>query len=340
VLKVIFIFIAVAFSSGISFAQTAPVFCAGSDIDMTPSSENCITTCKAVAGRAASYLSNNTSGYCVGQSSYSKFTIFGIALGRASSGTESLCKIWEGILPVVNSSNVAGGEVTGGPIDLSKCPPGSYDTVHIITSRFTEFSGNTVFPNASGTGGSPTMARTTATFSNSSSSYSPTSGWLEDSINHSNNAKPYVRPSNTWNTVYKKLAAAPSSANLSASTDVRMFYDELKGAKLNDGGSTTGWLCESVANCSRQDPNDENQIEMRLTSAVGVIAGLPLAITSKNNCTVDFAPNYYSFSRGSTNEMGVKFLWHNDGGTLKYLGAYPAETGLYINIGTPTCSNR
>ncbi len=42
----------------------------------------------------------------------------------------------------------------------------------------------------------------------------------------------------------------------------------------------------------------------------------------------------------TTNEMGVKFLWHNDGGTLKYLGAYPAETGLYINIGTPTCSNR
>ena len=43
-------------------------------------------------------------------------------------------------LPLINSSIASGGEVTGGPIDLSKCNPGNYDTVHIITSRYTEFS--------------------------------------------------------------------------------------------------------------------------------------------------------------------------------------------------------
>ena len=321
-------------------AQTAPSFCSGANIDMTPANDSCITTCKAVAARSASYLSNNTRGFCIGQATYSKFTIFKLALGRDSAGTEALCDIWNGELPIINSANAPGAKVTGGPIDLSRCAAGTYDTVHVTMSRFTEFAGNTVFPNASGTGASPAMVRTTAPFSNSTTGYATINDWLEDSTSHSTNSKPYVRPSNSWNTAFKKLAATPSATDLTSSSDVKMYYDELKGAKINDAAVVANWLCEAVSLCTRQDPNDQNQIEMRLTSAVDVLAGLPVVITKDNACTLDFQPSYYAFNRGSSQEMGIKFLWHNDAGTLKYLGAYPGESGLMVTIGKPTCGNR
>ena len=89
-------------------------FCSGSDIDMTPASENCLTTCTAVAGRSASYLPSNTAGYCVGQASYSKFIIYRLMLGQNSSGSEAKCTIWSGTLPVTLSSKSAGDKATGG----------------------------------------------------------------------------------------------------------------------------------------------------------------------------------------------------------------------------------
>ncbi|HBP58330.1 MAG TPA: hypothetical protein DD668_02015 [Alphaproteobacteria bacterium] len=322
-----------------AFSQTAPAFCTGSDIDMTPASETCLTTCKAVASRSASYLSSGDSGFCIGQATKSIFNIYELKLGRSSSGTDALCTIWSGAMQVSMKDNAPGAEATGGVIDLTKCANGTYDTLHIIVSRFTEFAGNTVFPNATGTGSSPAMVRTTTAFGNSTDAdeYDTLSDWLETSTSHSDDMKEYVRPTASWNTVYKKLASAPSATDLSSASDFPMFYDELKGARINDTGAVSGWYCESAALCYRKDPNDERQIEMRLTSTVDALVGMPLAITEDNGCTVDVTPDFYAGNRGGTEELGVKFLWRNDSGTLKYLGAYPGENGLYITVGTPRC---
>lgn len=322
-----------------AFSQTAPTFCTGSDIDMTPASETCLTTCKAVASRSASYLSSGNSGFCIGQATKSIFNLYELRLGQSSAGTEALCTIWSGEMQVSMKDNAPGAESTGGVIDLTKCAVGSYDTLHIIMGRFTEFAGNTVFPNATGTGSSPAMVRTTTAFGNSTdpSEYDTLSDWLETSTSHSDDAKEYVRPTASWNTVYKKLASTPSSTDLSSSSDLPMFYDELKGARVNDTGVVSGWYCESATLCYRANPLDTTELEMRLTSAVDVLVGMPISVTEDNGCTVDVTPSFYSAKRGGTDELGVKFLWRNDSGTLKYLGAYPGENGLYITVGSPKC---
>ena len=161
-MKIIFsaIIFLLAYASA-AVSQTAPTFCTGSDIDMQPSSESCLTTCKAVASRSASYLSSGNSGFCIGQATKSIFTLYELRLGQSSSGTDALCTIWTGTMQVSMKDNAPGAKATGGVIDLTKCANGSYDTLHIIMSRFTEFAGNTVFPDATGTGSSPAMVRTT-----------------------------------------------------------------------------------------------------------------------------------------------------------------------------------
>ena len=339
-MKIIFsaIIFLLAYASA-AVSQTAPTFCTGSDIDMQPTSETCLTTCKAVASRSASYLSSGDSGFCIGQATKSIFTLYELRLGQSSSGTDALCTIWTGPMQVSMKDNAPGAKATGGVIDLTKCANGSYDTLHIIMSRFTEFAGNTVFPDATGTGSSPAMVRTTTAFGNSTdaSEYDTLSDWLETSTSHSDDTKEYVRPTASWNTVYKKLASAPSATNLSGSSDFPMFYDELKGARINDTGVVSGWYCESAALCYRKNPVDEREIEMRLTSAVDVLVGMPITITEDNGCTVDVTPDFYAGNRSGTEELGVKFLWRNDSGTLKYLGAYPGENGLYITVGSPRC---
>ena len=92
-------------------SQTAPTFCTGSDIDMQPSSESCLTTCKAVASRAASYLSSGNSGFCIGQATKSIFTLYELRLGQSSSGTDALCTIWKDV-QVSMKDNAPGAKAT------------------------------------------------------------------------------------------------------------------------------------------------------------------------------------------------------------------------------------
>jgi hypothetical protein len=183
------------------------------------------------------------------------------------------------------------------------------------------------------------MVRTTTAFGNSTDpdEYDTLSDWLETSTSHSDDTKEYVRPTSGWNTAYKKLATTPSSSNLSSASDLPMFYDELKGARINDNGAVSGWYCEDATLCTRKNPVDEREIEMRLTSAVDVLSGMPITIDDNNGCTVDVTVDFYAANRSGTEELGVKFLWRNDSGTLKYLGAYPGENGLYIIVGSPRC---
>ena len=240
-----------------------------------------------------------------------------------------------------------GDKATGGPIDLSSCANGTYDTLHIVTGRVTEFAGNTVFPNASGTGSSPSMVRTTSTThtgdtgSETGTTLTTITNWLETSTSHSTTSLNYVRPTASWNTAYKKLGTATSSTNLSSSNDEVMYYDELKGAVLNNDTShtRTGWLCEDAAAtlCYRAYPADETEMETRIVNTVDAVVGLPITLTDDNKCNLNITPSYYASSRSGSEELGVKFLWYNDAGTLKYVGAYPGESGLYVDVGAPIC---
>ena len=57
----------------------------------------------------------------------------------------------------------------------------------------------------------------------------------------------------------------------------------------------------------------------------------------ENICSVTLDLSYYALKPGTNEEAGFKFLWANDGGTLKYVGARGTEDGLIITLGKPTC---
>lgn len=337
-MKMIFyIFLFIIFTSNV-MSQTAPSFCSDAQLDMTPTSENCLTTCSSVANYPSSQLSSGSSGFCIGQTSYSKFYIYKLKLGKTSSGTNSLCTILDDIIPITQPAIDGTSTAKNITFNLQNCDDGTYDVLHIIMSRYTAFSGNTVFPNPDGTGSNPKKVRTTSTFSNSTPELITSSDWLESSTTYSNNNLEYVRPSASWNTIFKKLANTPSSVDLANNSDFIMYYDELKGTSINDSGIYSDWFCESSSLCYRQDPLDVNQMEMRITSSLSdVVSGLPLELKKNNKCNLDFDVDFYATDRTNNEEMGIKFLWYNNAGTLQYLGAYPAENGMYITIGKPTC---
>ncbi len=52
---------------------------------------------------------------------------------------------------------------------------------------------------------------------------------------------------------------------------------------------------------------------------------MPLIVNDENSCSVPLDLSYYAVKPGTYEEAGLKFLWANDGGTLKYIGARGAE---------------
>ena len=317
----------------IANAQSTPSFCSGGQVSMNPDGESCITTCKAVASRPSSQLGANQSGFCIGQASKNMITVFEVALGRESSGNEPICKIWDGPVVVDRGGKMVGqSNQAGNKNSLSSCPSGIYDVVFVTVSRYEEFSGSTVFPDGSGK-----VVKTTGIFSNDNASVDGgINAWLETSTNHSDNSKGYVRPSSSWNNVYNKLAAAPSSVDLATGSEVTMKHDWWKQILIS--GSTdirSGWVCEdgSPSLCDRIVGG--NKIQMRFTSKNTAVSGLPILKNNERSLNkLDFS--YYSSIRSSDNQqMGLKVLWRNDAGTLKYVGAYPGESGFMVTLGVP-----
>ena len=187
------------------------------------------------------------------------------------------------------------------------------------------------------------MVRTTSAFAVADTSLAPLTSWLETSTSHSDDTKTYVRPSVSWNTAYKKLAAAPSSADLSSSANRPCCMMILRQSL----STTQAWYPAGIVEtgsshpneyCAREVSADTSKMEWRFETPLDGLNGMPFTLDDSNKCTLSLDLSYYTTNVGSTEEVGVKFLWHNDSGTLKYLGAYPGEDGLTIAIGPPTCS--
>jgi len=320
-------------------AQNMPSFCGAADLNMTPSNEICLTSCKAVAAPSGSArrLGTNQSGFCIGQASKNIITVYEVALGRESSGNEPLCKIWEGSMVVDRGGKMAGQSNSGGGRNsLTSCPAGTYDVAFVTVSRYEEFAGSTVFPDGSGK-----VVRTTSAFANDNASADDVNSWLETSVNHSDNSKGYVRPSTSWNNVYNKLAASPSAADLTATGEATMRHDWWKQILISgDDSVRPGWVCEDgqLSMCNRLVAG--NKIQMRVKSDSDAVVGLPISKTNELELS-KLDVSYYSSNRPSENEQyGLKVLWRNDAGTLKYVGVYPGESGLMLTFGQPVGNER
>jgi len=315
------------------------VFCSGADIDMTPANSDCNTTCSAVANRPASQLSPGEFGTCVGQITSSLSYLYEISLGFDAS--EPVCTIWRGNLPLAKGSASVGDEISAGKIDLSGCKSGTYSALFATVSRYSLFAGSTVFPDSSGVGANPKMVKTTSLFADKDTSAAkPLATWLETG-GLSDSSKKYVRPTAGWNNAFIKLSSSGSSADLSNAEAAVMYEDGLKSAAINDTGLVPGWYCETGNSvdeyCVRAVSGDDEKIQWRFLSTLEGLNGMPLILNDENSCSVPLDLSYYALKPGTYEEAGIKFLWANDGGTLKYIGARGAEDGLIITFGKPTC---
>jgi hypothetical protein len=315
------------------------VFCSGADIDMTPANNDCNTTCSAVANRPASQLNPGEFGTCVGQVSGSLSYLYEISLGFDAS--EPACTIWRGSIPLATGSASVGDQTSAGKIDLSGCENGTYSALFATVSRYSLFTGYSVFPDPSGVGSNPKMVKTTSLFAGKdTSAVEPIATWLETGA-LVDASKKYFRPTAGWNTSFIKLSSSGSAADLSNNQAALMYEDGLKSAAINDTGLVSGWFCENGNSvdeyCVRAVSGDNGKIQWRFLSTLGGLNGMPLTLNNNNKCSVPLDLSYYALKPGTYEAAGIEFLWANDAGTLKYVGARAAEDGLIITFGKPTC---
>lgn len=301
--------------------------CVGNQLSMNGDNElTCVSTCTAIANYPAKQLSSNSSGFCVGDATQSKFTLYEVKLG-VSGQAEATCNLWSGNFLVDKAQYATGQEIDAGGT-FNYCSPGTYDVVYVTTSRNETFAGSATFPDGSGK-----IAKTTTIFASDSDSYANLATWLEDSTSHSDDTLPYVRPSNTWNTAYKKLSSSPSATDLASSSAAEMTFDWAKMQVINKSiDPLSGWYCESGSTDVCERINSAGYLEGRYLSTVDGISfpsgGLVVTDTIQPNWNLSY------FGLNTSTERGLRFLWHHDGTSLKYLGANPGESGLEITIST------
>jgi hypothetical protein len=317
-----------ALSVTLQFAKASSLpDCSADKLSMNGQYEDeCISTCTAIANVPAAQLAIGSDGFCVGDASESVFTLYEVKLGQ-SAQENATCNLWTGSFIVDKARYSAGQVVQPGGV-FSYCAPGLYDVVFVTVSRVEAFAGSATFPDGSGR-----VARTTARFSGDAGTYTDLSTWLETSSNHSDNSLPYVRPAAGWNNVFKKLAESPSDQDLSGTSPVTMYFDWAKNLVLDPVSTLLpGWYCENNAMEFCERILDDGRIEMRATmNNDGVFfpaGGLRVTDRLQPNWNISY------FGLNSAAERGLRFIWRNDGGTLKYLGANPGESGIEVTIST------
>jgi len=326
--KFLVTFIFILFGPAVYADLTPPSFCDIGSESMTGGS--CFSTCSAVSANSSAHLGAGSSGVCIAQASYRKFTVYSLAIGSESSGNESLCEIWSGALEIQTAGQSIASQIGGGAIDLTSCPAGTYDVLFLTSSRFWEFELETVYPDGSGK-----ELKSTSTFAapNTSADYAATSTFVEVSASHSDDTKGYVRPSAGFSNIYMKLGNAPISTDLASNNASRMYYDWAKAFAFY--GSTSfrsGWYCDGSDNvCDRVNPSNSDHTDLRLTADAGIIDGLPFTLTGDEE-TLDFEISYHSANRGNNEELGTEVAFVNDGGTIKAIGVKPGESGAYGTI--------
>ena len=321
------------FSIAVFFGFTGQVLavlpdCVGSQLSMTgDNEEQCISTCSAIAEFEDAQLDPGEEGFCVGDATESRFTLYAVKLG-ISEQAEATCDLWQGNVVIDKTSYLQGEAIEAGG-SFGYCEPGTYDVVFLTTSRIEYIAGQTVFPDGSGK-----VVKTTSTFAADVADYENSAGWLETGTNHSNDNLPYVRLSNSWNNIYKKLASGPSSDDLSGANAALMEFDWAKLSVIGNTKQTSGllqdWYCEGSTTdlCERVIAGRN---ELRATMNVDVInfpsGGLVVTETIQPNWNI----SYFSLNRDV--ERGLRFLWTTDGsGNLRYHGVNAGEAGLEVTI--------
>ena len=299
-----------------------------------------VTSCSDAAARASHYIATGNSGYCGGSLTKAAAYIYEIWLGDSSAGMTASCRIWTGTLPVMRHQYQAGEKAQGGPIDVKNCADGTYDTIHLIKSRYLQFAGYASYPAPSGSASHGNTARSTTTFATSNADHAVLGDWLEDSTGFAASSRPYVRTTASATSIYKKLAAQPSSSDLAGSSDADMYFDEYKRLTASQNNTSSGWLCEGASSqtvCAQILSNDTNRLEWRYTNAASKVSGLPITLSNARGCSLTIDLSYKSADTSNNQNTGINFLWRNNSGTVEMVGVKPDDGDINISLGKPKC---
>lgn len=300
-----------------------PSFC--SSPTMNPNVQNsCISTCAALAAQqlsADSLLSRGSYGFCEGVATSKIVKIYKIELGRAALNDPNRCTVWEGEMTINIGGSGGRSQGSSKPIDIRRCPRGiSYDAYYITVGGLEYLTGYSVFPDGSGK-----MVKTTSTYAGSDPH--PSATFLDTGF--SDPSKYYMRPGSGWSAAFKKLGLVASSDDLSSANAVEMEWDEIKSSYswATDTTSRTGFRC---------NPSE-------LNDCVGEVQGyadryatiMPMqtpVVLTENDETMQLAWVRFASVRGGSDSVGIRFVWLNDGGILKYAAVIGSSDEGYFAI--------
>lgn len=299
-----------------------------------------VTSCSDAAARASHYIATGNSGYCGGSLTKAVAYIYEIWLGDSSAGMTASCRIWTGTLPVMRHQYQTGEQTQGGPIDVKNCSDGTYDTIHLIKSRYLQFAGYASYPAPSGSASHGNTARSTTTFATRNTAHAVLGDWLEDSTGFAASSRPYVRTTSSATNIYKKLAAQPSSSDLISLSDADMYFDEYKRLIVSQNNTSSGWLCEGASSqtvCAQILSNDTNRLEWRYKNTASEVSGLPITLSNAKGCSLTIDLSYESADTSNNQNTGINFLWRNNSGTVEMVGVKPHDGDINISLGKPKC---
>ena len=282
-------------------------------------------------------------------------TIYKLELAQDGADLQtSRCAIWEGEMAVSFSGKTAGDVIdTSEPIDLSQCEAGSYDTLLWTISRFTTYSGDTVYlhdpdervrtqstsvdsvEDATLDSGSPDESLTPEGVYDSGRAVSPSldgfpnvsvtdAPWL-NLYNGTSSDTDLLRETRKFTTSFVTVTDAPSTNGI-------MDFDEL--SLFTGTTARSGYFCDGSLDyvCARALPGDNTKMEWLLkTGEDGIVSGLPVNISADTTLNVEIG---YFAPRSGEEELGLWYTFYHrsaEDDTLA-VGAHPGEDGLWVTI--------
>ena len=323
-MKRILLTIGVLFTSQ-SFALSSTTFCSSPTMAYQ---SGCTSTCAAIAAANSYTLAAGSYAYCEGVATQLTEQVYKVELGKLEVGNENRCTIWEG-----DDMTLEGGGSNKAvlsskyPVSLKSCSVGAtYNAIYFTLARHVKFAGESVFPDGSGK-----MARTTSTYAakDTGHNYSPVSTWRDGAFTDTGK---YYTAADQWNTGdSKKLVSTPSDVDLSNESNAVMNWDEVK-TSYNWGTDTTtrpNFLCTpgDSSTCTGEIQNDRFVTIMPTEG----VEGFPFTMKEGDE-TFNLEWVKFSSVHGVNQSKGVKFIWQNDGGTLKYAAVGVTYDDSYMAI--------
>jgi hypothetical protein len=310
-----------------SFAVNSTTFCSNPTM---ANQSGCTSTCAAIADAGSYALASGSYADCEGVATQLTEYVYKIELGKETIGSESRCTIWEGDdIKIESGSETKGGLYSKYPISLKNCTVGTtYDTIYFTLGRHVDFAGESVFPNDA-----TKMVRTASTYAAKDAGHddSPVSTWRDNELADSTLNYTAGNSGGGSGSPYKKLGASISATDLTSSSNAVMSWDEVKTsyAWATDSSTRPDFICDPTdsTTCTGEIKSDRYVTIM----PASYTDGLPFTMKEGDE-TLDLEWVKYSSIRGTNESKGVKFLWYNDGGTLKYAGVSVTYDDAYMKL--------